>query len=181
MSPMLVVLKGGCDLHPVCACSYPGLCCIPSPCFVPQSIFYTQSAVRSPQSAVRSPQSAVRSPQSTVHSRYFILSERQTTDSSNKQQTEKWNRQRLAAHSGRINCYSKLCASNESLLRLENASLLFTYRWLELFASLVRCLLLLLSYVWHLSSSGFSSETAVALLGESYTVKQSKERSFLSK
>ena len=167
MSPMLVVLKGGCDLHPVCACSYPGLCCIPSPCFVPQSIFYTQSAVRSPQSAVHIP--------------YFILSERQTTDSSNKQQTEKWNRQRLAAHSGRINCYSKLCASNESLLRLENASLLFTYRWLELFASLVRCLLLLLSYVWHLSSSGFSSETAVALLGESYTVKQSKERSFLSK
>ena len=55
---------------------------IPSLRFIlnPESVFYTQSVVRSPQSAVRSPQSVVRSPQSAVHSPqsavrspYFIL------------------------------------------------------------------------------------------------------------
>ena len=48
---------------------------IPSLRFIlnPESVFYTQSVVRSPQSAVRSPQSVVRSPQSAVRSPYFIL------------------------------------------------------------------------------------------------------------
>ena len=59
----------GCNLHPVCACSYPSLRFIPSrnaqsafytrvrilysvvmlsPRFIPESVFYTQSVVRGP-------------------------------------------------------------------------------------------------------------------------------------
>ena len=48
-----------------------------SPCFIPESVFYTQSVMRSPrfipesafytQSVARSPQSAVRSPQSMFY------------------------------------------------------------------------------------------------------------------
>ena len=62
----------------------------PESSFCTQSIFYTQSAVRSPQSAVRSPQSAVRSPQSVFYTDLLVCCATSIGENGQRCSNQRW-------------------------------------------------------------------------------------------